>query len=157
MTSPASGKVAEQIKTIAAQMLQRRIHDPRVEFVTITDVRLSKDWHQAELFYRVIGDDAAWKDAQEGLAAATGQIRTEVSKQLKMRFAPTIAFLPDTLPEQGKAIDDLVAKVRATDEQLAAISEGAQYAGEADPYRKPVDADTAVESAAEADVTGDKE
>ncbi|MDR0960869.1 MAG: 30S ribosome-binding factor RbfA [Propionibacteriaceae bacterium] len=137
MPSAASFKVAEQIKTIAAQMLQRRIQDPRLGFVTITDARLSKDWHTCELFYTVLGTVEDRAETEAALEAAKGQIRTQVARQLAMRFTPQIVFVADALPDQSRDFEELLAQVKATDAQIAAGASGATYAGDEDPYRKP--------------------
>ena len=141
MTNPTAAKVAEQIKTIAAEMLQRRVEDPRLGFLTITDVRLSKDWRRCELFYTVLGPDQAWADAAAALDLAKGQIRTQVSRQLKMRFAPELAFLADAVPEQSAHFEELLAAAKAVDARVAELAQGATYAGEADPYKGTDDKD----------------
>jgi ribosome-binding factor A len=135
MASPASAKVAEQIKVIAAGMLERRIEDPRLGFLTITDARLSKDWRRCDLFYTVLGDDVAWAASAAALDSAKGQIRTQVSRQLKMRFAPEIVFVPDAMPQQSSHMEEVFAAARARDAEVAGLAVGASYAGEADPYK----------------------
>ncbi|MDR1806785.1 MAG: 30S ribosome-binding factor RbfA [Propionibacteriaceae bacterium] len=135
MGNPTAAKVAGQIKLIAASMLQRRIEDPRLGFLTITDVRLSKDWGRCELFYTVLGDAEAWAGAAAALEAAKGQIRTQVSRQLKLRQAPEIVFVPDAMPEQSAHLEDLFAAARAIDARVAGLAEGAAYAGAPDPYK----------------------
>jgi ribosome-binding factor A len=135
MTTPVTAKVAERIKTITAQTLQRRVQDPRLGFLTITDVRLTKDWHNAELFYTVLGDEAAWADAAAALETAKGQVRSAVARGLKMRFAPELAFVPDAMPEQSAHMEALIAEARAKDAAVADLAQGAEFAGEADPYK----------------------
>ncbi len=137
MTSPHALKRAEQIKQIAAEMLERRIKDPRLGFVTITDVRLSRDNREAILFYTVLGTDEERTDSAAALEAARGQIRTAVSKRLALRFAPTIDFVPDAMPETSQHMEELLAAARASDAEVAARASEAQYAGEADPYKQP--------------------
>ncbi|MHB1008918.1 MAG: 30S ribosome-binding factor RbfA [Propionibacteriaceae bacterium] len=141
MTSPHALKRAEQIKHIAAEMLEKRVKDTRLGFVTITDVRLSKDSHDCTLFYTVLGTDEERADTAAALEAARGQIRTAVSRRLGLRFAPTISFVADAMPETSAHMEELLAQARAVDEQVAAQAAGAAYAGEADPYRKPADSD----------------
>jgi ribosome-binding factor A len=131
--------VAGQIKTIAARMLSQRIQDPRLGFLTITDVRLSKDWHRCELFYTVLGDAAAWAASAEALESAKGQIRTQVSRQLRLRFAPELVFLPDAMPEQSGHIEQLLEAVSQADAKLADLAQGAAFAGDPDPYRAPAE------------------
>lgn len=141
MTSPYALKRAEQIKHIAAEMLEKRVKDTRLGFVTITDVRLSKDNHDATLFYTVLGSETERVDTAAALEAARGQIRTAVSRRLGLRFAPTISFVADALPETTAHMEELLAQARLVDEQVAAKAAGATYAGEADPYRKPASDD----------------
>jgi ribosome-binding factor A len=141
MTSPHALKRAEQIKHIAAEMVEKRVKDARLGFVTITDVRLSKDSHECHLFYTVLGTPEDRVNTAAALESARGQIRTAVSRKLGMRFAPTIDFIEDAMPETSAAIEGLLAQVRAGDAELAAKAVGAVYAGDADPYKKPVEDD----------------
>ena len=134
MSGMGALKVAEQIKLITADMLARHVNDPRLGFVTITEVRLSKDWHTAEVFYTVLGDDEARSSCAQGLDAARGQIRSAVARGISMRFTPQIEFVPDQLPETSDQFEALLAHVRQADAEIAARAEGAQYAGEEDPY-----------------------
>ena len=137
MSNPRVRKVADRIKVIVAELLERRIKDPRLGFVTVTDVRVSGDTQNATVFYTVLGQDADLDSTAAALASARGMIRSEVAKQLGMRHAPTLEFIQDALPESARAIDDLLEKVRASDEALAARETNASYAGDADPYKKP--------------------
>ena len=141
MGNPRYIKVAEQIKVLVAELLERRIKDPRLGFVTITDVRLTGDGREGTVFYTVLGDDRARADTAEALESARGLIRSQVGKQLGMKFTPTIAFVLDAVPESAAQIEDVLARARAADEAVAAQAAGAAYAGEADPYKKPEDAD----------------
>ena len=138
MGNPRYIKVAEQIKVIVAELLERRIKDPRLgEFVTVTDVRLTGDGREATVFYTVLGGEEQRAAAAAALASANGMIRSTVGKQLGMTFTPTIAFVLDAVPESAAEMEALLARARAQDADLAARSAGATYAGEADPYKKP--------------------
>ncbi|MFP5415529.1 MAG: 30S ribosome-binding factor RbfA [Actinomycetes bacterium] len=141
MGNPRYIKVAEQIRVIVADMLEQRIKDPRLGFVTITDVRLTGDGREATVFYTVLGDDGERAGTAAALASANGLIRSTVGKQLGMKFTPTIAFVPDAVPETAAEMDALLARTRAQDADLAARSAGASYAGEQDPYRRPTEDD----------------
>ena len=148
MTSPRVRKIADRIQVIVAEMLERRVKDPRLGFVTVTDVRVSGDAQQATVFYTVLGstgqhDDADLEGSAAALASAKGLIRSEVGKQLGMRHVPTLEFIHDALPDTARHIDELLAKARESDAAVAASSSGASYAGEADPYRKPHEQDDA--------------
>lgn len=137
MSNPRALKLADQIKQITAQMLERRIKDPRLGFVTITDVKLTGDTREATIYYTVLGESDDLAATQAGLDSAKGLIRSTVGKQLGLRFAPTIAFLPDAMPENARHLEELLQQTRAADAAKAAEAARAQYAGEADPYRKP--------------------
>jgi ribosome-binding factor A len=75
------------------------------------------------------------------LASATGLIRSEVGRQTGLKHTPSISFTRDTVPDTARSIEDLVAKARAADEQVAASRAGAVPAGDPDPYRRPADED----------------
>ncbi len=138
MAGPRNAKVGDRIKVVVAQMLERRVKDPRLGFVTITDVRMTGDGQQASVFYTVMGDEKQRDDTAAALRSATGIIRSEVGKQLGTRITPSITFFLDSVPETAKEIEELLAKVKASDDEVASRSTGAQYAGDADPYKKPV-------------------
>jgi ribosome-binding factor A len=137
MTSPRVRKVADRIQVIVAEMLERRVKDPRLGFVTVTDVRVTGDTQNASIFYTVLGEDEELAGTAAALESAKGLIRSEVGKQLGMRHVPSLEFVPDALPETARHIDDLLAQAAESDARVAAASAGATYAGEADPYRKP--------------------
>ena len=140
MSNPRVRKIADRIQVIVAEMLERRIKDPRLGFVTITDVRVTGDSQQATIFYTVLDasadDDAARAASAAALESAKGLLRSEAAKQLGMRHAPTLTFIHDALPESARHLDEVLARAKAQDEALAA-ERGATYAGEADPYKKP--------------------
>jgi ribosome-binding factor A len=120
---------------IVAEMLERRIKDPRLGFVTVTDVRLTGDTHDATVFYTVLGSEDEHARTAAALRSATGLIRSQVGQQLGLKFTPTIAFVPDGVPENARQIEDLLAQARSIDAQVAEQAAGAAYAGEADPYK----------------------
>ena len=149
MTSPRVRKIADRIQVIVAEMLERRVKDPRLGFVTVTDVRVSGDTQQATVFYTVLGEDKDLEGTAVALASAKGLIRSEVGKQLGMRHVPTLTFIHDALPENARHLDEVLARAKALDEEAAA-RRGTAYAGEADPYKKPREADAE-------DVPGDED
>ncbi len=136
MASPRVRKIADRIQVIVAEMLERRIKDPRLGFVTVTDVRVTGDSQQATVFYTVLGDEDARDATAAALESAKGVLRSEVAKQLQMRIAPTLTFIHDALPEEARALDEVLAKAKAQDEAVAA-ARGTAYAGGEDPYKKP--------------------
>jgi ribosome-binding factor A len=141
MTSPRVPKLADQIKVIVAQMLERRVKDPRLGFITITDVRLTGDTRDATVFYTVLGTDTDLAGTAAALQSATGLIRSEVGKQLGLRYTPTITFVADAVPQNARQIEELLAQARSEDALVAERAAGATYAGEADPYKASPDDD----------------
>jgi ribosome-binding factor A len=139
MAGQRTQQLADRIKVIVASMLERRIKDPRLGFVTITDVRLTGDNQNASIFYTVMGGQEAIDGTTAALRSASGLIRSEVGKQLGLRHAPTVEFFLDAVPETAQQIEDLLAKARESDESVAAQAAGAHYAGDEDPYKKPRD------------------
>lgn len=137
MTSPRVRKIADRIHVVVAEMLERRVKDPRLGFVTLTDVRLTGDGQQATIFYTVLGGDEEMASTAIALESAKGILRSEVAKQLGTRTAPTLTFVHDALPEEARALEEVLARARAHDEAVAAVRAGAAFAGEADPYKLP--------------------
>jgi ribosome-binding factor A len=144
MSNPRVRKIADRIQVIVAEMLERRVKDPRLGFVTVTDVRVTGDTQQATIFYTVLGEAGAEEEALVGSAAALesakGLLRSEVGKQLGMRHVPSLTFVHDALPENARHLDEVLARARAADEAVAA-HRGESYAGESDPYKKPREED----------------
>ena len=141
MSNPRAGKVAERIQQIIARRLEKGLRDPRLGFVTITDVRVTGDLQQASVFYTVYGDEQEQADTAAALKAATGMLRSEVGKQLGTRLTPTLEFIHDELPESAQHLSDLLAEAKRRDDESAALAANATFAGEADPYTKPRDED----------------
>ena len=140
MDAGRANKLADRIAKIVAEMLERRVKDPRLGFVTVTDAKITGDLREATVFYTVYGsaDDQAGTAA--ALKSATGLIRSEVGRQTGLRHTPSLSFVRDTLPEGAQHMEELVAQARAADEALAQAREGAQPAGDPDPYRAPAEA-----------------
>jgi ribosome-binding factor A len=138
MDAARARKLADRIAQIVAEMLERRVKDPRLGFVTVTEARLTNDLREATVFYTVYGSAEEQAGTAAALASATGLIRSEVGRQTGLRHTPSLAFVRDTVPEGARHMEDLVARARAADAALAAVREGAQPAGDPDPYRVPV-------------------
>ena len=141
MAGQRTQQLADRIKVIVASMLERRVKDPRLGFVTVTDVRVSGDTQHASIFYTVLGEESDLEGTAAALESARGLIRSEVGKQLGMRHVPSLEFIHDALPDTARHLDELLAKARESDARVAEAAAGATYAGEADPYRKPHEPD----------------
>ncbi|AYG80076.1 Ribosome-binding factor A [Streptomyces hundungensis] len=137
-------KLADLIREVVAEKLLRGVKDPRLgTHVTITDTRVTGDLREATVFYTVYGDDEERAAAAAGLESAKGVLRSAVGSAAGTKFTPTLTFIADALPENAKTIEDLLNKARASDAAVREVSSGAQFAGDADPYKKPGDEDDA--------------
>jgi ribosome-binding factor A len=133
-------RLADLIREVVAQKLQRGIKDPRLgTHITITDTRVTGDLREATVFYTVYGDEEERAAATAGLESAKGILRSEVGRAAGVKFTPTLTFVMDALPDTARNIEDLLDKARQSDAKVREASAGATYAGGADPYRKPED------------------
>ena len=130
-------KLADRIRVVVAETLERRIKDPRLGFVTITDTRVTGDLREATVFYTVYGDETERAASAAALESAKGVLRTEVGRQTGVRFTPSLTFVADAIPDTARHLDDLLVKARQQDAEVRSVAVGKTYAGEADPYRKP--------------------
>ncbi|MGO4299585.1 30S ribosome-binding factor RbfA [Leifsonia sp. RAF41] len=138
MADPARArKLADRIKEIVAKRLDRGLRDPRLGFVTITDVQVTGDLQHATVFYTVYGTEQEREDSAAALKAATGMLRTEVGKNITARLTPTLAFQLDAIPENAAHIEGLLREAQQRDTEVAGLAAGANYAGDEDPYVKP--------------------
>ncbi|MBB4933446.1 ribosome-binding factor A [Lipingzhangella halophila] len=134
-------KLADRIQKIVAQMLELRIKDPRLGFVTVTDARLTNDLRDATVYYTVFGTDDEKAGTAAALESAKGVIRTEVGRQTGLRHTPSLTFERDEVPQNAAHIEELLAKARDLDAEVARSAATAQPAGEPDPYRQPRERD----------------
>ncbi len=137
MAGERQGRLADRIRVILAERLDKGLRDPRLGFVTLTEVRVTGDLQHASVFYTVLGTDEERADSAAALTAATGMLRKEVGKHLGVRLVPTLEFISDALPENADHISALLREARERDAEVAGLAAGAQYAGEEDPYVKP--------------------
>jgi len=128
-------KLAVRIREIVAETLRTQVKDPRLGMVTITDVKVTADLHDATVFYTVYGDETDRAATAAALESARGVLRSAVGKQTGVRFTPTLAFSLDEVPETVSHIDELLAEARRADAEVQRRAAGASYAGDADPYR----------------------
>jgi ribosome-binding factor A len=132
-------KLGDRIAEIVAEMLERRIKDPRLGFVTVTAARITGDLREATVYYTVYGSPEEVAGTKAALASATGLIRSEVGRQTGLKHTPSISFTEDKVPDTARTIEDLVERARAADAAVAAARDGAVHAGDPDPYRMPDD------------------
>jgi ribosome-binding factor A len=138
MTSEARARrLSGRIKQIVAQMIETQIKDPRIGMVTITDVRLTGDLHEASIFYTVFGDDESNQATAAALESAKGVMRSEVGRQIGVKFTPSLTFISDAVPEAAKQMEVLLEQARIADAAVERVRAGATYAGDPNPYREP--------------------
>ena len=134
-------KMADRIKVIVAETLEKRIKDPRLGFITVTDVRVTADLREASVFYTVYGDDEERQSTAAALESAKGVIRSEVGKQTGIKFTPSLAFFPDAIPDTARQLEELLKQAAAADAAVHEQAASAAFAGDPDPYRHPDDDD----------------
>lgn len=132
-----SRKLAERIKVLVAEALERAVKDPDLGFVTITDVKVTPDLQHATIYFTVYGSDEDKKLSAEIIEKNRGIIRREVGHNLSIRLTPTLEFVPDEIPETAAHMNDLLAEARARDEEVHRLAAEAKWAGEENPYREP--------------------
>ena len=138
MADPARArKLAVRIRQIVSAAIESHIKDPRLGMVTVTDARVTSDLREATVFYTVYGDDEQVADSAKALASATGVLRSKVGAGTGIRHTPSLAFVADVVPDEARKMEELLARTRELDAEVARIAVGAQPAGEADPYRAP--------------------
>jgi ribosome-binding factor A len=135
MASNRALKVADRIKEVIAGALETRVKDPRLGFITLTDVRVTGDLQQASIFYTVLGDANAQEETAAALNSAKGMLRSEVGHALGLRITPSLEFFADGLQESASAMNELLQQSRKADEELAKLRANAKPIGEADPYK----------------------
>jgi ribosome-binding factor A len=134
-----AARLADRIQVVVAEMLERRVKDPRLGFVTVTDVTVTGDLREATVFYTVLGDEQARADSAAALESVKGLLRTEVGRATGIKHTPSLAFALDAVPDTARQIEDLLRQARADDARVAQTAMGAQYAGDPDPYVTPED------------------
>ncbi len=115
MDAARARKLGGRIAQIVAEMLERRIKDPRLGFITVTEARLTNDLREATVFYTVYGSAEERAGTAAALASAAGVIRSEIGRQTGLRHTPSVEFKPDTVPDNARNIEELVARARAAE------------------------------------------
>lgn len=134
-----SRKLAKRISTIVATAIELEIKDPRLRLVTITDAKVTGDLRDATIYYTVMGEsldaEPDFAGAAAGLEKAKGVLRSKVGAGTGVRFTPTLAFVLDTVPDTARHMEELLARARAADDEVAKAAATASPAGDADPYK----------------------
>ncbi|CAG9607405.1 30S ribosome-binding factor RbfA [Pseudoneobacillus rhizosphaerae] len=110
--SVRANRVGEQMKKELSDIIGRKIKDPRIGFVTVTDVQVSGDLQQAKVYISVLGDEEQRENTLKGLAKAKGFIRTEVGQRIRLRKTPEIIFEWDESMEYGNRINTILHQLQ---------------------------------------------
>src|SRR4030042_2079172 len=110
-------RITEAIKQEVSLIIHDELKDPRLGFVTITNVELTKDYRQAKIFFSVLGKEEEHKKTQEALDSAMGFIRKLVAGRLNLRFAPEIIFREDRSSEYSVRIQEVLDEIKELNEQ----------------------------------------
>ncbi|MET7774023.1 30S ribosome-binding factor RbfA [Nocardia sp. NPDC005366] len=138
-------RLAKRISSIVATAIEYEIKDPRLRFVTVTDAKVTGDLREATVYYTVMGEtldiEPDYAAAAAGLEKAKGVLRSKVGAGTGVKFTPTLAFVLDKVPDVAREMEELLARARASDDEVAKAAANATHAGEADPYKVARDDD----------------
>jgi ribosome-binding factor A len=115
--SHRANRVSEQMKKNPSDIIGRKIKDPRIGFVTVTDVQVTGDLQQAKVYITVLGGEDQRENTLKGLAKAKGFIRSEVGQRIRLRKTPEIIFEFDESIDYGNHIETLLRKVQDEPEE----------------------------------------
>jgi ribosome-binding factor A len=118
-----ANRVGEQMKKELSDIIGRKIKDPRIGFVTVTDVQVTGDLQQAKVYISVLGDDEQKENTLKGLAKAKGFIRTEIGHRIRLRKTPEILFEFDESINYGNRIESLIHQLHNEDKPQEQESE----------------------------------
>lgn len=111
MQGKRTDRIAELIKQELASVLSKEARDPRIGFITITEVKISDDLKHARVFYSVLGDAATKEETAKGLAKASGFLQRDIASKLNLRFTPRLSFALDASLDEGLKIDTIIRKI----------------------------------------------
>ena len=112
MQGKRADRVAVLIKEELGSLFTRGLKDPRIGFVTVTDVKVSDDLKYARVFYTVYGDERVREETAEALDAARGFLQRDIANALNLRYTPHLTFSLDSSLEEGNRIDGIIRKIR---------------------------------------------
>ena len=124
MSEKSKARVEEEIMALIAELLLRRVKDPRVANVSVTHVEAAKDYSTAKILYNIIGsanDDAA---VRKGLASCSGYLRGQIAKRLRLRVIPELIFIYDVSLDRAMKIEELIERIHHEDEERSKDGEG---------------------------------
>lgn len=109
-------RVEEACKEELSEIIQREIKDPRIGFITITDVKMSPDLRKAKVYVSVLGTEDEVERSLEGLESARGYMRAHLGRHLRLKFLPEIELVHEHVAEDALRLDGLMKKAREEEE-----------------------------------------
>jgi ribosome-binding factor A len=116
MSSERMRRVDEAMRQVLSDAMTRDVKDPRVGFITVTDVKTSPDLRHARVYVSVLGDDAERDDSMEGLRSAHGFLQARVARELHLKHTPTLQFLYDDTAARAARVEQLIRHTSTGDE-----------------------------------------
>ena len=117
MSEKHKARIEEEIMALIAELLLRRVKDPRVANVSITRVEAAKDYSTAKIFYNIIGGSNDPAPVQQGLVSCSGFLRGQIGRRLRLRVVPELIFRYDISLDRAMKIDELIEKIHREDEE----------------------------------------
>ena len=120
MNQPSAGRpnrIAEQVRKEIADLLTKEVKDPRIGFVSIMEVRMSRDLRYANLYVSVYGDEKARKDSLIGLRQSAGWLRRELGKRIRIRYTPELRFFEDNSLDRVFHLDEVLRNLHQSEDQ----------------------------------------
>jgi ribosome-binding factor A len=124
-------RLRELFKAEISAIVHKEMKDPRIGFVSVTDVDLSPDLRHAKVFVSILGDEAAKASTMAGLASAQGFIRTELGSRIRLRRVPELLFRLDESIERGARVQRLLRRVAEERQERTRDVPGSQRRGDA--------------------------
>jgi ribosome-binding factor A len=126
---PRTRQVDESLKEVLAEIIERRVTDPRLEFVTVTGVTCSRDVRYATVYVTAHGDQQRYADMMAGFESAKGRIRALLGERISMKFVPELTFEVDQSVDEGARIDRALRAETPKEERLAGLRREAKAEG----------------------------
>jgi ribosome-binding factor A len=116
MSEIQRGRIEETIRQQLAELLVRRVKDPRVQSVSITAVEISKDYSVAKVMYNIVGGSEQLHEVRQGLESCRGFFRAQLTKYLRLRVTPELVFVYDASLDRAMAIEELLQRIHEEEE-----------------------------------------
>lgn len=116
MSDKHRARIEETIHQLIAELLFRRVKDPRVSNVSILRVEAAKDYSVAKIYYNIIGGDSEIEQVRAGLESCRGYMRSMVKRNIRLRVIPELVFIYDSSLDRAMAIEELIDRIHDEEE-----------------------------------------